>query len=48
MGVWAWLVWAAFSINVAQAQATDTTGPVDQTPAAADPQPPEATPKDVT
>ena len=48
MGVWAWLVWAAFSINVAQAQATDTTGPVDQTPAAADPQLPEATPKDVT
>ena len=47
MGAWAWLVWAAFSMNVAQAQATDTTASVEQTPAAADPQPPEATPKDV-
>ena len=49
MGVWAWLVWTAFSTNVAQAQATDTmaSASVEQTPAAADPQPPEATPKDV-
>ena len=42
------LVWAIVSSNVAQAQTTDTTpvAQVEQTPAAADPQPPEATPSD--
>jgi hypothetical protein len=46
---WAGLAWAAFSMNVAQAQASDTTAPLDpveQTPAATDAQPPEATPSD--
>lgn len=49
MVAWAGLAWAAFSMNVAQAQATDTTTPLDpveQTPAAVDPQPPETTPSD--
>jgi hypothetical protein len=49
MGAWAVLAWAAFSLNVAQAQASDTTtppDPVEQTPAAVDPQPPETTPSD--
>ena len=50
MGACLGLVWAVVSSNMAQAQTTDTTPPaqVEQTPAAADPQPPEATPKDVT
>jgi hypothetical protein len=47
MGACFGLVWAAVSSNVAQAQATDTTASVEQTPAVADPQPPEATPNDV-
>jgi len=50
MGVWAGLAWVALSINVAQAQATDTTPPLDpvgQTPAAAAPQSPETPPSDV-
>ena len=50
MGVCLGLDWAVVCSNMAQAHTTDTTPPaqVEQTPAAADPQPPEATPKDVT
>ena len=49
MGAWAGLAWAVFSINVAQAQVTDTTehpDTVTATHTAADPQPPETTPSD--
>ncbi len=50
MGACLALVWAAVSINVAQAQTTDTTppqDPVEQTRAAADPQSPDIPSSDV-
>jgi hypothetical protein len=49
MGAWAGLAWAAVSLNLAQAQATDTT-PLDTVappPLAAEPQTPDTQPSDV-
>lgn len=49
MGACIALVWAVVSSNMAQAQASDTTAPLDpveQTPAAVDAQPPESAPSD--
>ncbi len=50
MGTWAGLAWAAVSFNLVQAQATDTTLPMERvapTPLAAEPQTPDTQPSDV-
>ena len=50
MGTWAGLAWAAVSFNLVQAQATDTTPPMERvapTPLAAEPQTPDTQPSDV-